>query len=730
MLLRVYSGKPPEYNPEYHFQLSPALTEACKGFLESLEDEDVVMESLNAEEGSFEGGDTDILEKGPDDEDWNDPNIIDQEFSEYTDVQDEEDEVSPVDFQNVTSAPSATVRAQLPLRRLLVILYTEAPTNANWGSFISPIVRFLILSSLKADGTWIPSSQITQTIAGLIFTGRLSIFSEILDIMAQNPDQHPQMYEFWALYLEMLLTQACRACDAVASHFEESRQAVLPSLYLLHRGIDCLQSADDHVHLFNAPDCSGRSIIIGSSILHLDYFGQTQLQLVKDITAEMDTLLFDCPIFKIGPNEHIHDEPRVRKAGYGFASDTRNSWMSKKTVLQHIVDMPELFQRFAYINHKGGVSWLPGPCNQFMNNIYNLQMKLAVATVITSGQTHRGTEPTALVYQNVSGGNMRNVLHLFDMFVLRGSYNKTSWASGKDRSMIRVPLPAVGHLWIRFLAFLRPLFLEWQYIFRPHLYHNAKHFLVAGLHRPVNTKDISQALSRWTEAHLGIKISLGLLRHVMTYVTATHSELFASVSSDVSGAAEQAGHTQAVEEFHYAIDSRLPETLSMNAFLRTARVSGIMHYIFGHPLDILKRLEVGTGRKRSMLQEIRNITHPLEQVSPVSSFTPNPQCLTDMMEHLLRTNVTPEIVQHVNRSVAAGIASAAHMFSPGQVFPRRPGPAPQIERLTAPYLLQLLRELFKRPNSDMGFKNANQAAMTQNMFEGTSHFVYVSATGM
>jgi hypothetical protein len=68
---------------------------------------------------------------------------------------------------------------QRPLRDLLFELYTQLPGEEVSGTFFSGILRYCVISSLRADGGWVPANRITETIAALLFTGRLTLYSEM-----------------------------------------------------------------------------------------------------------------------------------------------------------------------------------------------------------------------------------------------------------------------------------------------------------------------------------------------------------------------------------------------------------------------------------------------------------------------------------------------------------------------------------------------------------------------
>jgi hypothetical protein len=354
-----------------------------------------------------------------------------------------------------------------------------------------------------------------------------------------------------------------------------------------------LKSADEEMMAFNAPDMSGVSAFIGPHVLHLTTIKQSTEKLIHEVTSEMDRLLFHNPTFTISDSDIFYDEPRSRTPGYGFVNDTRNSWTSRKTVLEHILSDPLLFPQFGYLNKRNEVVWLPGTCHQRMRDIFNLQMKLWILILFMAGEPACGTEFLALLFVNIAGGSIRNIFFMFQFLFMRGSYNKTNHVTGSDKTMVRVPLPVVGRLVAQFLIFLHPLYMEWQLVFRPHMHHNASHFLLAGLHRLLATTDLLLELSKYTFTEFGIKLSLGKYRKFMVFITKCNRDIFNDVQLPTSATQEQIGHTGTIEHNNYNGDERLPDGLDCSTFMRTARVSAVMHILLRHEPTLLALLEVG-----------------------------------------------------------------------------------------------------------------------------------------
>jgi hypothetical protein len=60
------------------------------------------------------------------------------------------------------------------------MLFTQNPNDGQDNPFQSVLTRYIVLSSLTASGSWRAGSTITQTIAAILFLGRLVIADEIL----------------------------------------------------------------------------------------------------------------------------------------------------------------------------------------------------------------------------------------------------------------------------------------------------------------------------------------------------------------------------------------------------------------------------------------------------------------------------------------------------------------------------------------------------------------------
>jgi len=523
----------------------------------------------------------------------------------------------------------------------------------------------------------------------------------------------------------------------LAKYFEESSQGIIPALYLLKRGLDSLDSADDKVMLFNAKDPTGHETFIDDRLLRTHDIMTMNNDIIKEASQKMDKLSFHEPSFTISREEFIHDEPRSRQASWGFVDDLRNSWKSKPTLLQHILTHPGLFSDFAYQCPQGGIVWKPGACYKYMREVYELQMDLLVPTLSTIGGIPRGTELCSHLLRNISGGSIRNVFVLFGLFIMRGSYNKTSHSTHRDKSMARVPLLELGRLWIRFLAYVRPLFEEWQYVFRRHMHANAVHYFLVGLDRPLTTVDISIKLSRTMYQKIGIKLSLGRYRQYVSFLVSCNQRLFSKASIVTTATDDQLGHTGEMDSGHYRGDARLPDNLDSGIFMSTCRASGTFQMLLGHPPDVLVALAVGREQQNKILETIeainsgRYVPRGQEVFEGMTGIWRGPSMAVTSSAIVdgIRREILPELILHQNRSAAKAHAAVLDVVLPDRVYARS-NPVPRtVTRETHPYFLKRLREFFGDDEEKLGFRSPIQAEVTQLMYDGDCHLLYVAPTG-
>lgn len=253
----------------------------------------------------------------------------------------------------------------------------------------------------------------------------------------------------------------------VEKYFNERTESILPSLYLLKRGFAGLRSAEQSALYFNAPDLSGQSAIVDGKELELQEIGELLERELKEITSEIDESTWYHSDFRLPEGQQIYDEPCESSAGYSFITDTRNSWNHHPSLVQHILQTPDLQRQYAYITPNKSVTWIPTAVALVLQRILDLQKKILCNIILSYGEPARGTELASHLLTNIAGGSIRSFFVLFNMPSLRASFNKTTSSQNSGKTICRFPLPELAGQFVRFLVYLWPLYLEWRTYLHP-----------------------------------------------------------------------------------------------------------------------------------------------------------------------------------------------------------------------------------------------------------------------
>jgi hypothetical protein len=369
--------------------------------------------------------------------------------------------------------------------------------------------------------------------------------------------------------------------------------------------------------------------------------------------------------------------------------------------------------------------------------IYNLQMDLFVLILLSFGAPARGTELLSNLILNISGGSIRNVFALFNLFTLRGTFNKTSHATLQHRAMVRIPLISVGRLFMRFLVFLRPLYAEWQYVYRPQMYTNATHFLFAGLYRPVVTSDLSLRLSAVFWSEFKIQMSLGRFRQWMAFLFSCNRQIFRAVDSGSTSTSEQFGHSDEMDMDHYGADLRFPQGLNSSIYMDTARASAATQLMFGHPPTLLMALSQGADWQNRLVSLSQSIIEG-RYVSPDEAVVPQLSGVlqsTDLalttrsLANIVKSDILPEFGLHINRAIAESYGHVLSLVAPKHHRPLAGTLQPKVVVHTHPFFLDRLRTFRSSEDGLLGFTGSAQAEVTQLMYDGQENIGYFAATG-
>lgn len=201
-------------NPDYNFPTTPEIASAIEQLHHSM------ALPIAPRPNPYDGQDdpSHIHAHEPDDEEF----AVHHDSGEF-----KEEPFVPTLSSGSKRPPSSTAAIQNAIHSLFCSLYTQVPTHDLGGQFFSPLMRFLLLKSLHADGSWSPSGVITQTIAAVLFVGRLTFAQILSQTRSRDPNFQYHTYVLFLTFLHPHLTriQCVFGTQALSPRGERSHHA-------------------------------------------------------------------------------------------------------------------------------------------------------------------------------------------------------------------------------------------------------------------------------------------------------------------------------------------------------------------------------------------------------------------------------------------------------------------------------------------------------------------------
>ena len=239
-------------------------------------------------------------------------------------------------------------------------------------------------------------------------------------------------------------------------------------MYLIKQYLSRFALAEEGTLRFTALDFSSDDIIVAGKVLYLreiGHFVETIIEEVKELFQVH--LFFGLDVFDINWSPGVvHKELRNRSVSYSCFQHPANSFHKHKfDLVETILTHPSLHRQFHFVNQEGGIAWKAGPCFAYMTICHEVEMLLFSGTQTSVSEPARASEMASNLARNVTGGTIRNIVVLFQYFCMMGTFNKTSHFTGRDVTMMRIPHPEIGRLWMLYLTFVRPTIVIWQDFF-------------------------------------------------------------------------------------------------------------------------------------------------------------------------------------------------------------------------------------------------------------------------
>ena len=418
----------------------------------------------------------------------------------------------------------------------------------------------------------------------------------------------------------------------------------------------------------------------------------------------------------------MHEEPRNWTIGYSCFGDPSNSFSQHKfDVLRVILTHPSLKGRFHFISKEGKIVWKAGPCFAYMAFCHEVEMLLFSGTQTSVGEPGRASELASNLISNIAGGTIRNVLAMFQYFSMMGTFNKTGNLTRRDVTMMRVPHPEIGRLWMLYLTFIRPTIVVWQnYFSRSKAAARARDHLFFGPYRPVTSTELLQSLARHTQRILGITLPVSLWRQAATWFLNYHSVLSRDHNSlNRASLAAQSGHSEVIHGL-YASDARLPAGMDFHVFFDSMRTSGIWHNLIGFSPFSQPSLLEAMARKGKVVSPV---VLPTTLEGVVTRSLPS---ATDIAEEVKRI-IFPDILQAVSQSRANDMACLLHSLGLNVQSPLSQGLTQPVTHMMHPSRLCDLRTFLKDDSAT--FKDPQQSLALELIRRKEPSLLVVGPTG-
>ena len=514
-----------------------------------------------------------------------------------------------------------------------------------------------------------------------------------------------------------------RAYANVEPYLDGDREGLIPTLYLLRRLLNNMQSAEETTFQFTALDFTGDNVIVNGRVLYLrdiHSFVDAIISEVKDHIS--NELLFSMDVVDINWTPGvIHEEPRNTRLSYSAFDDPRNSFQQyRNTLLKFILTEPRLQGVFHYVDPDNRIVWKAGPCFAYMDVAHMVEMKLFAGSHVTAGEPAQAVDMASYLVRNNPGGTLRNIIFLFQHFCMMGKFRTTDHFNDKQETMIRVPLPEIGRLWMLFETVIRPLVFVWQQYFNgSEAAARVKYTLFSGPHRPVTASELSRNLSMHFNRIVGIKMPINLWRHIVKWFISNNYERFRVYLTTTSQSilAMQSGHNVVTHSL-YASDARLPNGINSSSVFQAMSVSGVWHALLGFPRTLLDSItthcptSVSHTQPHSRAAPSQNNYDRVVVERRFPTTTPTKSIAKDVATQLITEFTRMQSLAHED---VFSFADLICQDPPTTTFPH-------------PSLINALRQFLQNENAH--FKHPQQAQAAELMAKGDVSFLLVGPTGI
>ena len=336
-------------------------------------------------------------------------------------------------------------------------------TSRDLDQFFSPVICFLVLSSVRNNGGFHYPSNITGVIAHIMFSIRATFFFEIVNKSKSDNIGFSQLVfelKFLLAALLKIVLFSSRAYFSFKEYLTDTQETPMAYYYSALALLRVIRTDETNEARFSCTDERGREFSYQGSLIKV----QDITKMINDLCDRYNALtkkycFFGEPtpkplLLQIDVS-NIVDNLQNTQAGYSFIDDPRNPFQEYRSAYgEWLLSDPERANRFVY-HHEERLVWKPRPCLELLNQMHEIREILLLLCIFSAGPSSRASEVARQLLRNVPG-SFRNVLILFHVLCLVDIQDKTSHKHLRDKYVPHCPTMTVAILLVYNLAIFRP----------------------------------------------------------------------------------------------------------------------------------------------------------------------------------------------------------------------------------------------------------------------------------
>ncbi|KAG6895835.1 hypothetical protein C0992_012212 [Termitomyces sp. T32_za158] len=452
--------------------------------------------------------------------------------------------------QCLASLESALVKPDsVPLSmhvlRLLIALWTHPFVSTKNQLFPDPTIVCLALMMLEPDGRFKHPKHTTGPIARFEYCMRNAFMIEIYRKVKNN--------QATTYLLEM---------DAIAPWITEKYDSTFNSLRSLqHRATAIAESTMALPQIWWLDRQSFQTMLFKGTPISFADIKKLFIQIEEDLVQKWEQDIM-CGLKLQCSYSNITDDLTNTAVGYSFISDQHNPFTSMKSnLVLAILDDPVLRKRFISWEQDGHIIWNKLALRSWLYCYSQFEGLLLIRGQMLGGAPGRGTELTAMTFQNIPTSTHRNCIAFGKYLAMLVTYHKGTALTGSHKLIPHAFDGVTSDLIIQNLALARPFAqmaahichddsAEVRQIYRDQLFvNNGKLF---------TSTDVTHIMNDYTENALGIKLGLRSWRQVsIAFKRKMCSALddLIDVEDQDTIEAQQAAHSRRTENRIYGLSA-------------------------------------------------------------------------------------------------------------------------------------------------------------------------------